>query len=201
VYIARVRTTIALIMLATAACGSKHDAPPPTTTESAAGPSHIDPGGLGGSQKAPGAEAYAKMTRDSIPGDQLTGYVPDKLGGVAISDRMPQEWGAAAAYKLSDGGYANLDIKNTFMRATGDDTLIKLNLEDPKLCPTKKSVAGRMACVRVDPDRTTIFWYLPDRITVTLSGPTEALTRSMAADLRLADLAQLSAQHAPGQAK
>jgi hypothetical protein len=54
-------------------------------------------------------------------------------------------------------------------------------------------VTGATACVRVESDRTTIFWYLPDRIVVILSSPTEALTRAMAKDMPIAAIAKLSA--------
>jgi hypothetical protein len=204
VYVAAVRTTSALMMIL-AACGSKHDAPATTTAPSPveSQPNAIEPKAPPGAAESddPNAAAYARMTRGSIPGDQLAPYVPERIGGVAISNPLPGAWAASAAYQLPDGGYANLDIKNTFIRATGDDSLVKLNLDSPKLCPTKQNVAGTMACVRVDRDRTTIFWYLPDRLTVTLSAPTEALTRKMALDLRIAELAKLSAQHTDGQRK
>lgn len=57
----------------------------------------------------------------------------------------------------------------------------------------KSGISAFTACVRVERDRSTLFWYLPDRVTVTLSAPTAKLVRAMAADLDLAALAKLSA--------
>jgi hypothetical protein len=55
-------------------------------------------------------------------------------------------------------------------------------------------VQGFKACVRIEADRTSVRWYLPDRLSVTLSAPTEAMARKMAADLPLKQLASLSAK-------
>lgn len=185
------------MLIALAACGSKHDEPqakpvaapiePPAAAPAA--PATAEP-----SHDEIEAEA-AKMTRDAIPGPELAPFVPDPLGGIALSNRLDQAFAYGAAYKLPDGGYANLDIQNTFIRGTGDDSLVHLTLDSHTLCPKTETIAGGKACVKVEPDRTRLYWYLPDRLTVTLSAPTEALARKMAGGLRIADLAKLSAKH------
>lgn len=196
---------IALVLSLVAACSSKDEpaptkgtpAEPPRVERTEVEPKPVEPAAAEAESKAaqdPYADDAARMTRGSIPGGQLTPFVPDKLGGIARSHGDEKPWGWTAAYKLPDGGYANLDILATFIRATGDDSLVRLTLDSPKLCPKKEKVSGETACVRVQADRTTLFWYLPDRLTVTLSSPTEALARKMAADLPIRDLAKLSAK-------
>jgi hypothetical protein len=133
--------------------------------------------------------AAADMTDGAISGEKLAPFAPTKLGGVERSNFLEQAFAVAGAYKL-DNGYANLDIQNTFHRGSHDTSLVDRRLES---CSKKEKVTGAMACVRVETDRTTIFWYLPDRITVTLSSPTEALTRKMAKDMPIAAIAKLSA--------
>jgi hypothetical protein len=137
--------------------------------------------------------ASADMTTGAIPGEQLVKFAPVKAGGVARSDLLDQAFATAAAYRLDAGQYANLDIQNTFHRGSGDTSIVDRYLASKTLCPKKERVGGFTACVRVESDRATLYWYFPDRLTVTLSAPTEKLVRAMAADLKLAALANLSA--------
>jgi hypothetical protein len=140
------------------------------------------------------ATASADMTKDALPGDKLVPFASARLGSVERSNLLDQAFAAAAAYKLA-GDYANLDIQNTFHRGSGDTSIVDRRLASKTLCPKKETIAGHAACVRVEADRATIFWYLPDRLTVTLSAPTEKVVRAMAADLKITALAKLSAGH------
>ena len=148
--------------------------------------------------RADGVQRAAdEMTAGAVPGEQLKPFVPAKLAGVAQSDRLDYPWSQAAAYKLPDGGYANLDIQNTFHRGTHDTSLEDGNQSNPKLCPKREKVRGFIACVDVRPASdggTAIRWYLPDRLTVRIAAPTEKLARAMAAELPIAALAKLSAK-------
>jgi hypothetical protein len=137
--------------------------------------------------------AAADLTAGAIPGEQLVPFAPAKAAGVARSNLLDQAFATAAAYKLDAGGYANLDIQNTFHRGSGDTSIVDRYLASKTLCPKKEKLGGFTACIRAERDRATIYWYLPDRLAVTLSAPTEKLVRAMAADLPLAALAKLSA--------
>lgn len=130
-----------------------------------------------------------EFTAGAIPGEQLKPLAPPKLGGTARTQLHPQAFTVIAAYDLG-GTYANLDIKNTYHRGKRDTSL-----EDmfARQCPRIEKVGGFAACVRVSPDRASLHWYLPDRLTVDLSAPDEAVVRKMAADLPLARIAALSA--------
>lgn len=134
-------------------------------------------------------EAYDKITAGAVPGEELDGFAPAMLGGVARSNTLPQAFAIGAAYRLDGDEYANLDIKNTFRRGG-------LTVEDHVMdtCPRKEEVAGYTACVRIMADRASFHWDLPDRLSVNLSAPDEALARKMAKDLPLAEIAALSAR-------
>ena len=137
------------------------------------------------------------MTAGAIPGEKLAPFVPKQLGGIAVTQPFDQAYAAGGAYQLPDGGYANLDIQNTFIRGSHDDSLEKLN-DRGSLCPTHEKILGHVACVKVGATSdggTSIRWYLPDRLSVRIAAPTEALARKLAADLPLAALAKLSAAH------
>jgi hypothetical protein len=136
------------------------------------------------------SSARADVTTGAIPGNELVAFAPGNLAGVARTQLLEQAFAVAAAYQLPSG-YANLDIQNTFHRGKGST-----ELEDyfAKSCKVKEKVTGFVACVRVTPDRASLRWYLPDRLTVTLSAPGEKLVRQMAAALPLGALAQLSAK-------
>ncbi len=133
--------------------------------------------------------ARADVTTGAIPGEELVALAPVSLAGIARTQLLDQAFAVAAAYRLPNG-YANLDIQNTFHRGRGNT-----ELEDffAKSCKVKEKVAGFVACVRVEPNRASVRWYLPDRLTVTLSAPEEKLVRRMADALPLVALAKLSA--------
>lgn len=140
-----------------------------------------------------GDPVYDDMTAGAVPGEQIKPFVPDTLAGVGLTNRLDYPWSQAGAYKLADGGYANLDIQNTFHRGTHDTSI-----EDrsAKACPKRETVRGFAACVRIRPASdggASIRWYLPDRLTVRIAAPTEALVRKMAGELPIAALAKLSA--------
>jgi hypothetical protein len=136
-----------------------------------------------------------EMTAGSVPGETLLKFIPTKLGGIARSNLLDQVWASGAAYKLPDGSYANLDIQNTFHRGSHDTSIEELNA-GPSLCPTKETLQGHSACIKVRPKSdggTSIRWYLPDRLSVRIAAPTEELARKMAAELPIAELAKLAA--------
>jgi hypothetical protein len=139
--------------------------------------------------RAEAEAAYDNITAGAVPGEQLDGFAPAMLGGVARTNTLPQAFAIAAAYRLDGDAYANLDIKNTFRRGG-------LTAEDHAMssCARKEQVAGHVACVRLTADRASFHWDLPDRLTVDLSAPDEALARKMAQDLPLAEIAALSAR-------
>lgn len=146
---------------------------------------------------ATGGIASADPTQGAVPAEQIRPLVPKQLAGIAPSNSLDYPWAVAIAYKLPDGTYANLDIQNTFHRGQQDTAIEDLNSSSPRLCPKKEKVTGYVACVRVDTPPNggaAIRWYLPDRLTVRIAAPTEALARKMAADLPIAKLAALSAK-------
>jgi hypothetical protein len=138
--------------------------------------------------------AAADMTDGAVPAEQIKPLVPKKLAGLEASNVLDYPWSFAAAYKLPDGGYANLDIQNTFHRGS-KNTSVEDNYQSSKaLCPKKEKLGGFMACVNVQSDGSAaIRWYLPDRLTVRIAAPNEKLTRKMASELPIAKLAKLSA--------
>jgi hypothetical protein len=138
----------------------------------------------------PAKAEYDRMTKGAVPREQLLPLVPQKLAGFARTDLLDYPFSSSAAYKLDGGRYANLDLQNTFLRGSGDSSLVDLAR---RMCPKTEKVNGFDACVRIEPGRASLHWYLPDRLTVDLSSPDEALTRKMAAELPLKDLARLSA--------
>lgn len=140
------------------------------------------------------ASAAAEMTDGAVPGEKIKALVPKKLAGLAASHALDYPWSYAAAYTLPEGGYANLDIQNTFHRGTKDTSMEDRNQASKTMCPKKEKLGGFMACVRVDADGSAaIRWYLPDRLTVRIAAPSEKLTRKMAGELPIAKLAKLSA--------
>jgi hypothetical protein len=143
-----------------------------------------------GDHPSPSADV---MTAGAVPGEQLTRFVPAKLAGFAVSNRLDYPWSAAGAYAL-DGGYANLDIQNTFIRGSHDRSLEQLN-DGPGMCPKREKLLGHLACLKVrkEDGETSIRWYLPDRLSVRIAAPTEALARKLAAELPIEALAKLSA--------
>ena len=143
--------------------------------------------------RALGDPVYDDMTAGAVPGEQLRPFLPDKLAGVERSNHLDYSWAQAGAYKLGPLSYANVDIQNTFHRGTHDTSI-----EDraAKRCVKHEKVRGFDACVMIKPANdggASIRWYLPDRLTVRLAAPTEALVRKMAEDLQIAALAKLSA--------
>ena len=142
---------------------------------------------------ASAATAAAEMTDGAVPGEKIKPLVPKKLAGLEASHALDYPWSYAAAYTLPEGGYANLDIQNTFHRGTKDTSLEDRNQASKSMCPKKEKLGGFMACVSVQSDGTAIRWYLPDRLTVRIAAPTEKLTRKMAGELPIAKLAKLSA--------
>jgi hypothetical protein len=137
--------------------------------------------------------AAADMTDGAVPAEKIKPLMPKKLAGYEPSHVLDYPWSYAAAYTV-DGGYANLDIHNTFHRATKDTRIEDDNASNKRLCPKKERVTGFTACVSVeDGGRTAIRWYLADRLTVRIAAPTEKLARKMAAELPIAKLAKLSA--------
>jgi hypothetical protein len=155
--------------------------PPVAATDDAATAAAIDP------EAAEAERLMQEMTRGAVDGSRLMGFAPATLAGVTRSHRHEQVFAVAAAYELDGGGYANLDIKNSFRRGG-------IDLEDQlmRACKRSEQVAGHVACVIVKPDRASAHWDLPDRLTVDLSAPDEKLLRQMAAELPLADIAALS---------
>ena len=138
--------------------------------------------------------AAAEMTDGAVPAEQIKPLVPKKLAGLAASHALDYPWSVAAAYTLPDGGYANLDIQNTFHRGTKNTSIEDRNQTSKTLCPKKEKLGGYMACVSVEGDGSAaIRWYLPDRLTVRIAAPSEKLTRKMASELPIAKLAKLSA--------
>ena len=137
--------------------------------------------------------AAADMTDGAVPAEKITPLIPKKLAGYAPSQVLDYPWSHVAAYTV-DGGYANLDILNTFHRASKDTSLEDRNQQNKALCPKKERVNRFMACIAVEADgHTAIRWYLPDRLTVRIAAPTEKLARKMAGELPIAKLAKLSA--------
>lgn len=129
-----------------------------------------------------------EMTRGALDGSRLMRFAPATLAGITRSHRDEQVFAVAAAYELDGGGgYANLDIKNSFRRGG-------IDLEDQlmRACKRTEKIAGHAACLIVKPDRASAHWDLPDRLTVDLSAPDEQLLRKMAAELPLAEIAELS---------
>jgi hypothetical protein len=137
--------------------------------------------------------AAADLSDGAIPGERLAALIPAKAGGIGLYQPFDQAFAAGGAYLVGPDQYANLDIQNTFHRGGQSTSRVDFNLTNKELCPKRQKIAGFMACLRVKGDRTTLFWYLPDRLTVTLSAPSEKLARAMAADLKLAAIAKLSA--------
>jgi hypothetical protein len=185
----------ALAAIVLVACSS-HDDKQVTVHETPVVPKHVDEAKPEPVEVAPDPDkaAYDAMTAGSVPGDQLKPFVPAKLAGVERSNILDYPWSQAGAYKL-DSGYANLDIQNTFHRGSHDTSL-----EDRQQssCKHTEKVKGFTACVEVRPASdggTAIRWYLPDRLTVRIAAPTEALARKMAGELDIAGLAKLSAAH------
>lgn len=138
--------------------------------------------------------AYTEMTQGAVDSKHLVVFVRSELGGIKRSNLLEQVFMVAGAYALAEGGYANVDVQNTFLRGKPTSTLEKDRMER---CKQKEKVGGATACIDVRSDRTTIHWFLPDRLTVTLSAPTEATARAMAKDLDIAGLQKLSAAATP----
>ncbi len=109
--------------------------------------------------------SYSKMTTGAIPGEQLVAFAPSKAGNIVRSQLIDQAFAVAAAYQIGANEYANLDIQNTFHRGSGSTLLVDNRLASRTLCPNKELVSGFTACVRVERDRSTLFGYLPDRLT------------------------------------
>jgi hypothetical protein len=158
------------------------------------------PAEVGRPAKPPAEEidpAAQAMLAGAVPGDEIRKLVPPKLAGVSIGQQLEYPWSAAVSYTLPEGGYANLDIQNTFHRGTHDTSMEDRNNSSPALCPKHEKVQGFDACVSVRPQAdggTSIRWYLPDRLTVRIAAPTEPLARKMAGELPIPALAKLSAQ-------
>src|SRR5262245_11102202 len=64
--------------------------------------------------------AMEAMTQGAVDGSILMKFAPATLAGVTRSQRLEQVFAVAAAYELDNGGYANLDIKNSFRRGGVD---------------------------------------------------------------------------------
>jgi hypothetical protein len=120
----------------------------------------------------------------------LAPFVPVALAGITRVMENSARWACAAAYLIAEGTYATLDIQATFLRGPRKTTLVDLH----NAFERKEVINGYEARVEIDAERTTIKWYLPERLFVTLSSPTENMTRAMASDLRIGDLAKLAAQ-------
>lgn len=147
-----------------------------------------------------GGVALADMTEGAVPAAQIKPLVPEKLAGIEPSHALDYPWAVANAYQLPEGGYANLDIQNTFHRGSHNTSLEDMNNSNASLCPKKERINGYVACVKVaakSDGGTAIRWYLPDRLTVRIAAPTEELARKMAADLPIGKLAALSARKKP----
>ena len=156
--------------------------PPAAAVDAAAPePEPVDP------EAAEAERLMKEMTQGALDGSILMKFAPATLAGVTRSNRLEQVFAVAAAYQLDDGTYANLDIKNTFRRGGVD-------LEDQlmRACKRTEKVGGHTACVIRRDDRASFHWDLPDRLTVDLSAPDEKLLRKMAAELPLAEIAELS---------
>jgi len=103
-------------------------------------------------------------TSRAIAGEELTRFLPERLGEARQHHAFAQVWGAQAAYELPGRRYITLDVKSVLSPS--------LARSQTERCQTWETIGGHSGCVlgMSEGDYVMIRWVFENRIEVVLGG-------------------------------